>query len=277
MKTQFSAVSQTMDVTVYLSAVKLWTANRAKGTKSTWHLSSAAYKNHAAPLNDLNEQCDEVNLSNCRKTNTQTISSTSLRVGQDSAAASLSLQVQLLSWTPCSSVLQGGRSLVPQQRGNGGGGSARILHHQLLPIPGHWTVESGPSSCVCVSSQRPGQSIYTLTIPSCPAQVWAADFEPTLASLMMRENTAFFASRESKQPVLSFWIGTHSFFMLCLIVSFVHTTFNGQNLVTRKHLFSCLCNSSVCAQQLNLLPRVLPSRKPQQTQNALYHICTLLF
>lgn len=173
-----------MNVTIYLSAVKLFLFELLMEPKEILYqvnLTSVISSLQKIMLihQTLNVQCDEINLSSSKKTNTQTINSTSLRVAQDSAAAwiSLSLQVQLLSWTPCSSVLQGGRSLLPQQRGNGGGGSARILHHQLLPIPGHWTVESGPSSCV--SSQLPGhtctqalprQSIYTLTIPSCPAQ-----------------------------------------------------------------------------------------------------------
>lgn len=103
-----------------------------------------------------------------------------LEVEQDSVQLifSVSFQLQLPFWTPDYSILQGGMSLLPDQRGGRGGGSTRILHHQLPPVPGHRTVGSAHSSCACLQPLGHTcthilhmQSIYTLTIPSCPAQV----------------------------------------------------------------------------------------------------------
>lgn len=101
-----------------------------------------------------------------------------LNVWQDSVELSLLFQLQLPSRAPDPSIVQGGTSILPQRRGGRGGGSAGILHRQLLPVPGHSTVGSAHSSCA--SPQLHGhtcthtlhmQSIYTHTIPSCPAQV----------------------------------------------------------------------------------------------------------
>lgn len=60
---------------------------------------------------------------------------------------------------------------------------------------------------------------------------------------------------EFKVSVVSFWTGTRCLHLTFsgVSVSLLRTTFDGPNWVMMNHLFSCLCNSSVCAQQLNLI------------------------
>lgn len=84
-----------MNVTIYLSAVKLFLFELLMEPKEILYqvnLTSVISSLQKImlihqTLNALNVRCDEINLSNSKKTNTQTINSTSLRVAQDSAAA----------------------------------------------------------------------------------------------------------------------------------------------------------------------------------------------
>lgn len=236
-------------------------------------------------------------LENCKFTaesllkNLASETQASLEVGQDSVhlVFSVSFQLQLLSWTPESWILQGGRSLLPQRRGGTGRGSARILLCKLLPVPGHWTV--GPAHSSCVGPQPPGhtcthalhmQYIYTLAIPSRPAQqiscwLWTDSCflkfkggqlpffcfkevkaictihldRTTLSSLYFLCCIWLFLSYVTLLTVKTEWLGT-TYFLAYATLQFVHTNWN-------------------------LLPRVLPSQKPQQTHNALYHVYPRLF
>lgn len=201
---------------------------------------------------------------------------TKLEVGQSSLqlVCSVSFQVQLPPWTPEPSVFQGRRSLLPQQRG-GEGGSARILHRQLLPVPGHWTV--GWAHRSYASPQLPGrtcthalpmQSIYTLTIPSCPAQVSCWLWTDS-ASLILRGKNAFFCFKEVK-AICTIHLDRDTmssiYFLCCIWLFFSYVPLS----MVKTEWLQTTCFLAYATLQFvhsnwNLLPRVLPSQKPQQT------------
>lgn len=128
----------------------------------------------------------------CQIVNQQIDSEAHARVEVDwlQLGFSLSLQLQLLSWTPGSSVLQGEGSLLPRQRAGGGWGSAGILLHQLLPVRGHWTV--GPASWTHMYTCT-AWAVYFHTyhsITSCTI-IELLTLKLTLASLLMGEYCLF--------------------------------------------------------------------------------------
>lgn len=99
----------------------------------------------------------------------------------------------------------------------------------------------------------------------------AADFELTLASLILRGETAsFFASRKAKQSVLSIWIGTlSSLYSLCSIWLFLSYV---PLLMVKTEWSGTTCFLAYATLQFvhsnwNLLPRVLPSRNLSKPKN----------
>lgn len=97
----------------------------------------------------------------------------------------------------------------------------------------------------------------------------------TLASLLMRGNTAFFCFKEVK-ATCTIHLDRNTLSSLYFVIFdcffLTYHFFNGQNWVTRNHLFSCLCNSSVCAQQLKPMATIFALTKTSTNpQCALSH------
>lgn len=198
---------------------------------------------------------------------------------------SVSFQLKLQPRTPDSAVLQGRASFLPQRRGDRAGRSTRLLRRQLPPVPGHRTV--GPAHRSCAHPQLPGHTCtHALHMQSTHLSFHhalhktAADWTDS-CFFDNEEIYHFFSSRKLSNLYYPFGyehtVFTFYVVFISLFLSYV-PILNGENGVMKNHLFSCLCNSSVCAQQLKPIATcVLPSQKPQQTQNALYHIYPLLF
>lgn len=100
------------------------------------------------------------------------------------------------------------------------------------------------------------------------------------ASLMMRGNTAFFCFKEVK-AICTIRLDGNTLSLLYVIFDFFVSFYIPLFLMvkTGNHLFSCLCNSSVRAQQLKPMATIFALTKTStdtKTRNALYHITLLL-
>lgn len=172
-------------------------------------------------------------------------------------------------------MLPGGKSILPLQTGAGGGGDGGILHHQLLPVPGHWTVAPAVLDAH-LHWLSPHSPFHHLLHKSS-----AADLELLTLNWLLLYINGFFGG--GGVPFFFFFAtGTvpaegnlmsslYSFVVFVL----VRAAFEAP---TRAGCFLAYATLQFVHSNWNVLPRVLPSQKPQlKTLNALDHICTCFF
>lgn len=198
----------------------------------------------------------------------------------------LSLQLQLPSWNP-DYVLQGGRSLLPQRSGGREGGSARILHLQLPPVPGHWTVGLTRSSCA--SSQFPGHicthtycicSLFThLPFQSHPVQVSCWFSTDSCFFDIGQKNCFFFCFKEVK-AICTIHLDRNNIFALFFMLYLTYVPLLMVKLSDQEPLvFLPMQLFSLCTATETYCHECCPHKTSTnlKTHNALDHLYPLLF